>query len=210
MRLSELNVEAFTELLASDAPAPGGGSAAALEGSIGAALVAMVCELTANKSQYAEHRDHVLETQKKAEHIRTRLADVMERDTRAFMRVSAAFAMPKNTEEEKAARSAAIQQGLAGCIETPLEMMELASQALELAASLSGRSNKNAASDLGVAVLSLHACIRGAWLNMLININSLKDRDLAESYRRRGEAIQERILPLADRIYNDILHSLQN
>lgn len=205
MKLAELKVDAFTELLASDAPAPGGGSAAALEGSIGAALTAMVCELTAGKKQYAEHRDAILEVQKKAEELRGRFIDVMDRDTQAFLLVSDAFAMPKVTDEEKAARSAAIQRGLVGCTETPFEMMKLAVETLELAASLPGRFNESAASDLGVAALSLRSGIQGAWLNVLINIGSLKDRDLAESYRRRGEALLEKALPLADRVYNTVL-----
>ena len=189
MKLAELRVDAFTELLASDAPAPGGGSAAALEGGIGAALTAMVCELTAGKKQYAEHRGFILETQRKAEHLRARFVDVMDRDTQAFLAVSNAFAMPKTTE-------------------TPFEMMELASQALELTVSLLGRFNESAASDLGVAALSLRSGIQGAWLNVLINIGSLKDRDLAESYRRQGETILEKALPLADRIYSTVLSSL--
>lgn len=208
MKLAELKVDAFTKLLASDAPAPGGGSAAALEGGIGAALTAMVCELTAGKKQYAEHRDFVLEAQRQAEHLRARFVDVMDRDTQAFLAVSNAFAMPKTTEEEKATRSAAIQRGLVGCIETPFEMMELASQTLELTASLLGRFNESAASDLGVAALSLRSGIQGAWLNVLINIGSLKDRDLAESYRRQGETILEKALPLADQIYSTVLASI--
>lgn len=208
MKLAELRVDAFTELLASDAPAPGGGSAAALEGGIGAALTAMVCELTAGKKQYAEHRGFILETQRKAEHLRARFVDVMDRDTQAFLAVSNAFAMPKTTEEEKATRSAAIQRGLVGCIETPFEMMELASQTLELTVSLLSRFNESAASDLGVAALSLRSGIQGAWLNVLINIGSLKDRDLAESYRRQGETILEKALPLADQIYSSVLSSL--
>lgn len=208
MKLAELKVDAFTELLASDAPAPGGGSAAALEGSIGAALTAMVCELTAGKKQYAEHRDSILEVQKKAEELLGHFIDVMDRDTQAFLLVSDAFAMPKGTDEEKAARSAAIQRGLTKCTETPFEMMELAVETLELAASLPGRFNESAASDLGVAALSLRSGIQGAWLNVLINIGSLKDRDLAESYRQRGEALLEKALPLADRVYQQVIQIL--
>ena len=86
--------------------------------------------------------------------------------------------------------------------------MELCAQALELTASLMGRSNKNAASDLGVAALSLSAAMRGAWLNVCINLGSLKDRALADSYRARGQALMEKSLPLADEIYQAVLASL--
>lgn len=205
MKLAELKVNAFTELLASDAPAPGGGSAAALEGGIGAALTAMVCELTAGKKQYAEHRDFILEVQKKAEALRVRFVDVMDRDTEAFLVVSDAFAMPKGTDEEKAARSAAIQAGLVKCTETPFEMMEMATETLELTASILGRFNEAAASDLGVAALSLRSGIQGAWLNVLINIGSLKDKELAADFRAKGEALLARALPLADQVYNTVL-----
>ena len=205
MKLAELKVNGFTELLSSDAPAPGGGSAAALEGGIGAALTAMVCELTAGKKQYAEHRDFILDVQKKAEDLRARFVDVMDRDTEAFLVVSDAFAMPKATDEEKAARSAAIQAGLVKCTETPFEMMQMATETLELTASILGKFNEAAASDLGVAALSLRSGIQGAWLNVLINIGSLKDKELAADFRAKGEALLAKALPLADQVYNTVL-----
>lgn len=208
MKLAELQVNGFTQLLASDAPAPGGGSAAALEGALGAALTAMVCDLTAGKKQYVQHRDFAREVQKKAEALRLRLVDVMDRDTEAFLLVSDAFAMPKATDEEKAARSAAIQRGLVKCTETPMEVMELAAGTLELTASLLGRFNESAASDLGVAALSLRAGIQGAWLNVLINVGSLKDRELAEGFRKKGESLLARALPLADQVYETIAASI--
>ena len=169
MKLAELKTAEFVDLLASDAPAPGGGSAAALEGALGAALTAMVCGLTV---------------------------------------VSAAFGMPKATDEEKAARSAAIQKGLEGCTKTPFEMMELAVETLELTASILGKSNDSAASDLGVSALSLRAAIQGAWLNVLINIGSLKNKELAEDYRAKGEALLAKALPLADQIYDAVVKSM--
>ena len=136
MKLSEQTVAGFTGLLASDAPAPGGGSVAALEGAFGAALTAMVCALTAGREKYAAHQALIADVQKRAEALRPRLLEVMDRDTEAFLTVSAAFALPKGTEEEKAARSQAIQRGLELCTEVPLEGMELAGEALELAEQL--------------------------------------------------------------------------
>jgi formiminotetrahydrofolate cyclodeaminase len=203
-----LQVSGFADLLASDAPAPGGGSAAALEGALGAALTAMVCSLTVGKKKYAESQELVTEAQKKALELKTRFVDVMDRDTEAFNVVSAAFGMPKATDEEKAARSAAIQKGLEGCTKTPFEMMELAVEALELTQSILGKSNDSAASDLGVSALSLKAAIQGAWLNVLINIGSLKNTELAEDYRRKGEALLAKALPLADHIYETVVAAL--
>ena len=208
MKLADLKVTEFVDLLASDAPAPGGGSAAALEGAIGAALTAMVCGLTKGKKKFAEFNDLAVEAEVKALALKDRFVDVMDRDTEAFNVVSAAFGMPKETDEEKAARSAAIQKGLEGCTATPFEMMEIAVETLELTDSILGKSNDSAASDLGVSALSLRAAIQGAWLNVLINIGSLKNKELAEDYRVKGEAILAKALPLADKIYNEVVTML--
>ena len=208
MKLAELTTAGFTDLLASDAPAPGGGSAAALEGALGAALTAMVCGLTVGKKKYAEFQELAESAQAKATDLKARFVDVMDRDTEAFNVVSAAFGMPKETDEEKAARSAAIQKGLEGCTKTPFEMMELAVETLELTASILGKSNDSAASDLGVSALSLRAAVQGAWLNVLINIGSLKNKELATDYQAKGEALLAKALPLADQIYDTVVKSM--
>ena len=206
--LAALTTTEFVDLLASDAPAPGGGSAAALEGALGAALSAMVCGLTTvgkSKEKYADYQEFVVESQKKLTELKVAFVDVMDRDTEAFNVVSAAFGMPKATDEEKAARSAAIQKGLEGCTATPFEMMELSCKALEMTHELLGKTNDSAASDLGVAALSLRAGIQGAWLNVLINIGSLKNKDLAADYKKKGEEMLAKALPLADKIYENVL-----
>ena len=208
MKLADLKVTEFVDLLASDAPAPGGGSAAALEGAIGAALTAMVCGLTKGKKKFAGFNDLAVEAEVKALALKDRFVDVMDRDTEAFNVVSAAFGMPKETDEEKAARSAAIQKGLEGCTATPFEMMEIAVETLELTDSILGKSNDSAASDLGVSALSLRAAVQGAWLNVLINIGSLKNKELAEDYRVKGEALLAKALPLADKIYAEVVTML--
>ena len=211
MKLADMQVTQFCDVLASDAPAPGGGSTAALEGALGAALTAMVCGLTTigkSKEKYAEYQEFVLASQKKALDLKARFVDVMDRDTEAFNVVRAAFGMPKATDEEKAARSAAIQKGLEGCTRTPFEMMELAAETLELTAELLGKTNDSAASDLGVSALSMRAAIQGAWLNVLINIGSLKNKELAEDYRKKGEELLAKALPLADQIYQNVLSQM--
>lgn len=199
MMLAELRTDAFVDLVASDAPAPGGGSVAALEGSIGAALTAMVANLTQGRKKYAEYAEFAAEAERKGNSLKARLLEVMDRDTEAFNAVSDAFSMPKDSDEQKAARSAAIQEGLKGCTRTPMEMMELCAEGIELAASLREHGfNVTSASDLGVAFLSLKSGLQGAWLNVLINIGSIKDQAFAEEYRRRGKLLLARALPLAD------------
>ena len=210
MKLADMTVTAFTDTVASDAPAPGGGSVAALTGSIGAALTAMVGILTQGRKKYADYAEFAAEVETKGNGLKTRLMDVMDRDTEAFNVVSAAFAMPKATDEEKAERSAAIQEALKVCTRTPMEMMELMDEAIVLAASLLDNGfNDTAASDLGVAFLSLKAGIQGAWLNVLINIGSLKDRAFAEEYRAKGEAILAHALPLADACYGRLVQLIE-
>lgn len=208
MKLAEMQVTEFVNLMASDAPAPGGGSAAALEGALGAALTAMVCALTVGKKKYADVQELAVESQKKAEDLKARFVDVMDRDTEAFNAVSAVFAMPKDTDEQKAARKAAMQEALKGCTKTPFEMMQLACETLELTRSLVGRLNASAASDLGCSALSLRAAIQGAWLNMLINISGIADEAFAAEYRKNGEALLAKALPLADEIYEEILKTM--
>lgn len=205
MLLAQRQVDDFTKVLASDAPAPGGGSAAALAGAVGAALTAMVCTLTAGRKKYAEHEEFVLGVQAEAEALRKQFIDVMDRDTEAFLVISRAYGMPKATDEEKVERSRAIQAGLVGCIKTPMEMMELSLQTVQLTDSLLGRFNTSSASDLGVGALSLRAAVQGAWLNVLINIGSLKDRELAESYRAKGEKLVQQVLSLSDHVYETVL-----
>lgn len=210
MKLSEMTVSAFAELLASDAPAPGGGSSAALSGALGAALTAMVGCLTRSKKKYADFAPFAAEAEEKEQALRARLLDVMDRDTEAFLRVSAAFGLPKETPEEKAARSAAIQSALKGCTETPMEMMRLCDEALTLTEALLTRGfNDSAASDLGAAALSLKAGIQGAWLNVLINIGSIKDADFAAACRAEGEALLAHALPLADNVYARVLQMIE-
>ena len=210
MKLAEMTVTRFVDTVASDAPAPGGGSVAALEGSIGAALTAMVANLTQGRKKYAAYAEYAAQVEKEASELEARLVDVMDRDTEAFNLVSDAFGMPKDTDEEKAARSAAIQEGLKACTRTPMEMMALCADAAALAASLLDHGfNDTSASDLGVAFLSLKSGLQGAWLNVLINIGSLKDRAFAEDCRKRGEALLARTLPLADDCFARIVSIIE-
>lgn len=209
MKLVEMKVNEFVDLMASDEPAPGGGSAAALEGALGAALTAMVCALTVGKKKYADVQELAIESQKKGNELKAQFVDVMDRDTEAFNAVSAVFAMPKDTDEEKAARKAAMQEALKGCTKTPFEMMELAYQALELTRSVVGKLNASAASDLGCAALHLGSAVQGAWLNVLINLGSIRDAAFAAQYRTRGQILLDEALPLAQSIYDRVLKAVQ-
>ena len=190
MKLAEMEVKDFAAVLASDAPAPGGGSVAGLEGALGAALTSMVSALTVGKKKYADVQEQAEKTGEKARALKDRFVEIMDRDTETFNILSAAFAMPKATDEEKAARSAKIQEGLKLCTKVPYETMELCAEG-------------------GVAALSLKAGMLSAWLNVLINIGSIKDKTFAEEYRAKGEKLLQHALKTADESYQAVLASLE-
>ncbi|MDR1558608.1 MAG: cyclodeaminase/cyclohydrolase family protein [Clostridiales bacterium] len=208
-RLENLTVREFADLLGSGAPAPGGGSAAALSGALGAALLRMVAALTVGKEDYLEHNAFAEELVTGAEQLRRGFLDVMERDTEAFNNVSAVFSMPKNTKEEKTERRNALQRALTACMQTPYEMMAFALAGLELADKGMGKTNRNAASDMGVAALSLKAAVQGAWLNILINASDIKDKEFVDQYIAVGRNILEKAVTLADSIYERTLKELE-
>ncbi len=208
--LSDLTVRSFADLVASDAPAPGGGSVAALYGAIGSALTAMVAGLTQGRKKYAAFAENAFAVQAKCMDLKERFLDVMHRDTLAFNVVSKAYGMPRDTDEEKAVRRSAIQEGLKGCTKTPLEMMELCEEAIAFTRSLlSVGFNETSASDLGVSVLSFQSAVQGAWLNVLINLGSLKDEAFVAEYKAKGQGILERVLKEAADLYGEITTKIE-
>lgn len=209
MKLADMTVTEFVDTMASDAPAPGGGSAAAIEGALGTGLIAMVCALTIGKKKYAEVQELAASVQAQALLMKDRFTAIIDLDTEAFNGVSAVFAMPRDTDEQKAARKAAMQEALKKCTDTPMEMMRLSLEGMKLIESICGKLNASAASDLGCAVLSLRSAVQGAWLNVLINVGGLDDAAFADNLRGKGQAIIDEILPLADRLYAAIQGSLQ-
>ena len=197
--LKEMTVEGFLDTLASDAPAPGGGSAAALSGALGAALVSMVCELTRGKEKYAQHEALATETGCKAKTLMSSLMECVQKDTSAFDGVIAALKMPKGTDGEKAARSDAIQAAYKVAIASPEEIAEQCLEVMRLAKGMLHKCNANAASDLSVAALSAQAGLLGALENVAINLPSIKDAVYVGE--RRGwivEAEREGVSLLSD------------
>ena len=202
--LENLTVKEFTELLGSDAPAPGGGSAAALSGAQGAALTAMVCALTLGRKKYAEFEALAQAGFEAASQHRAEFLSLMQADTDAYNGFRAAMALPKETESEKEYRHARINAAAIESTLAPLSVMQEAVETLELTQSLLGKTNKNAVSDLGVAALSLKTALHGAWLNVKINLPGLPQtpeetgpqqlRAEAEALLTRGEALADEIL----------------
>ena len=180
MKLTDMTVNGFTALLGSEAPAPGGGSAAALAGALGAALTAMVASLTYTKAKYAEYHELAHEVFDKASDLQNKLLKAIDEDTEAFNRIMAAFGLPKKTDEDKAARSAAIQEATLYATQVPLHTMQASFRAFEICRAMAEEGNPNSVSDAGVGALAARAAVLGAGLNVKINAGSLKDREVAE------------------------------
>ena len=208
MKLTEMTVTSYIDLLNSDAPAPGGGSASALCGAQGAALVSMVAGLTIGKKKYPLDQDLCIDVAGKASKLKDALLAQVDKDTEAFNLVSAAFKLPKETEEEKAVRSKAIADATLVATQVPFETMKLCLETLRYTKSLIGHSNTNAASDLGVSALNLIACMKGAWLNVLINLGGLEDEATANDFRSKGEEMVKTAQKEAEEIYKATLEIL--
>ena len=208
MKLVEVKVEDFMQLLSSDAPAPGGGSAAALLGAVGASLAAMVAALTQGKEKYKEFESLTQETHAAGERMKRRFLELIDQDTEAFNFVSAAYKLPKSTEEEKDIRKKAIEEALKKATQTPFAMMETSAECLKVVAKSVGKTNASAASDLGVAAYSLRGAVHGAWLNVLINVGGIKDADFVARYKEGGQKLLAESDALADSISRQILASM--
>ena len=208
MKLIDLKLNEYLDILLSDAPAPGGGSVSALAGAQGAALLAMVCDLTTSKEKYASVHEHCSQIRERSGELYEAFAKAIDEDTEAFNLVAAAFKMPKETDEEKAARKQAIADGTLEATKVPFKVMEMASEGLVLAEKLHGHYNSNCDSDFGVGVLNFMTCMRGAWLNVKINLPGVKDEALAAEYKEKGEKMLAEGEVIARRIYGEIEEAL--
>ncbi len=175
----------FLEHVASVEPAPGGGSVAALSGALAASLVAMVCRLTIGKKGYESVSAEMQAILPRAEKLQHELSDMMQADTDAYARVMQAYQLPKTTDAEKVARTQAIQVALKHASDVPLDVAEHCAQVLELTRTVAAKGNKNAASDGGVGALMAEAGLRGAALNVSINLGAINDENFVRGHRER-------------------------
>jgi len=170
----------FLDELASEQPTPGGGGAAAIMGAVGAALVSMVANLTIGKKNYEAFDAELKATNAAAEKVRAELTAAIDEDVVAFNGVMGAYGLPRGTDEEKAARAAAIQAALKQATDAPLRAVKACHEVIKLSAVVAEKGNVNVISDAGVAVLAANAGLRSAALNVYINTKSIKDREFAE------------------------------
>ena len=189
-QLSDLPVHAFLERLGSSDPVPGGGSAAALAAAMGAALVAMVAELTIGRPAYAEHEGTLRHLRFDALDRRAELMSLAQEDATAYDVVVRARHMPKDTDTEREGRTRALQEAMKEAARIPLRAAVVASEVLDLAERIAPIGNRNAASDAGVAAQLAAAGLRGALLNVRINLPYLADD---EPLRQSAPAEVERL-----------------
>ncbi len=180
----------FMDKLASKSPEPGGGSVAALIGSLGAALVSMVSNLTLGKEKYKDVQPQIDALLKESEKLRGEMQDLIQKDTEAYGSLSEVYKMPKNTDTEKAARTVKMQEALKKACQVPFEIGLKSLDVAKLAERAADIGNVAAVSDAGVAVLLAQACAQSAALNVKINVNSIKD----ESYNKATWSRMEGVL----------------
>lgn len=190
LRLVDMTCSGFADETASESPAPGGGSISAYLGALGAALAAMVANLSSHKAGWDERWEEFSEWAVKGQRLKDELLALVDEDTVAFNKVMDAFGLPKSTDEEKAARTAAIQAATRYATEVPFRTMERAFDVFEVARAMVETGNANSVTDAGVGALCARSAVLGAFLNVKINASGLKDRAYADEILARGAEIE--------------------
>jgi len=206
--IKEKSIQVFLDELASKASTPGGGSAAAIMGAMGAALVSMVANLTIGKKNYASVEGDMKAVLDNSESLRTRLTDMIKADVDVFDKVMGAYALPKDTDEQKTKRSEMIQAALKEATDVPLACARLCADVIELSRPVAEKGNTNVISDAGVAVLAAYAALRSAALNVYINIGAIKDTAFADDRRRQLEELLSGKDTLTEEVYQRVKSKL--
>jgi len=189
MTITQTSVDEFLDRLASSAATPGGGSAAAIMGAMGAALVSMVCNVSIGKKACAASEPELLAIRAESERLRARLTAMVADDIAAFDALMTAYKLPKASADEQGRRAAAIQTSLTRATEVPLDCARACAEVIVLARRAAEHGYKGVISDAGVGVLSAHAALRSAALNVYINAPALHDRVVAERYHTEIDAL---------------------
>jgi formiminotetrahydrofolate cyclodeaminase len=202
--LTEKPVKTFLDELASSAPAPGGGSAAALAAAIGAALLSMVANLTVGKRDYAHVQEDIQRLLGQSEALRHKCQELLEADVAAYTEVSKVYKMPRDSDEQKQARSAAMQKALKNATAVPMQLAEACVEILDLCPESAEKGNVRAVSDVGVGALMAEAALRAAALNVLINLGSIKDEAFVTKERAHLDSLLAGRALLKERILKDV------
>jgi glutamate formiminotransferase / formiminotetrahydrofolate cyclodeaminase len=185
----KMDLRQFCNETLSDSPAPGGGSVAALMGALGASLGGMVANLSAGKRGWDDKLSYFSDWAVKSQKLKDELLALVDEDTAAFNKVVDAFGLPKDSADEKKARSAAIEEATKRAAEIPLKVMEAASQSYEILSEMAEKGNPASISDVGVGILAVRACIGGAAMNVRINLGQLKDEKFRSALLKKVQQI---------------------
>ena len=205
-KLVDMSCAAFAEETASESPAPGGGSISAYMGTLAAALGTMVANLSSHKAGWDSKWEYFSDWAEKGMEVMDELLALVDEDTAAFNRIMDVFAMPKGTDEEKAARATAMETATLYATEVPLRTMKAAYRTFEVVRAMAQEGNPNSVSDAGVGALAARAAVMGACLNVKINAAGLKDREAATSLVKEAEEIQT----LAQKAEKEILEIVES
>lgn len=200
----------FIKELSSKSPVPGGGGASAYAGALGMALGSMVGNLTLGKKKYADVEEDIKALLVKSEDIIENLKKLVAKDAEVFYPLSQAYGLPKNTEEEKEAKDAALQKALVAATMVPLEIARYCLNAIELHEEYARIGTRIAISDVGVGVIFCKAALQGAKLNVLINTKIMKDMELKSNIEKELNEIVEKGTVKADKVYNEVEQLLKS
>jgi methenyltetrahydrofolate cyclohydrolase len=192
--LVDLTVKKFLDKVSGNDPVPGGGSVAALSGSIAASLAAMVCGLTIGKKGYEGVEAEMQKLQQQALGMKDRFVADVDRDSEAYNKVFACFRMPKSTDEEKAARSEAIQEATKFAALVPMQVARNACDLMDVIGEVALEGNRNAVTDACVAMMSARSAVLGALLNVRINLGSLKDKTFVVQMQTLADELEEQTM----------------
>lgn len=202
--LADLTVRGFADETSSESPAPGGGSVAALAGSLGVALGTMVANLSSHKRGWDEKWKFYSDWAAKGQQVKNRLVQLIDEDTRAFNLIMDAFQLPNQSEEDKARRSEAIQEATKKAALVPWEVMQVSFSALEVLKAMAENGMKSSVSDIGVGAWCVRTAVEGAFLNVKINVSGLKDRAFADDLLQKGNALQQNTIRLVEEILKTV------
>ena len=190
----------FVEVLASDAPAPGGGGAAALVGAIGTALGNMVGSLTVGKKKYADVQDEIIDLKAKCDALQKELLDQVEADEVNFLPLAKAYGIPKDDPN----RDQIMEEAIVIACSVPMKIMELCCQAIEYIAVFAAKGSRLAVSDAGCGAVCCKAALQAASLNVFINTKTLKNREVAEQMNAKANAMMDKYCAMADEIFGEV------
>ncbi|WP_019132077.1 cyclodeaminase/cyclohydrolase family protein [Peptoniphilus obesi] len=208
MMLKDLSVKDFVAETASDSPAPGGGSVSALAAAQAAALLGMVANLTVKSKNYTDVHEEMKPLVDELAKYHEEFTDFIDKDANSFNGVIDAFKLPKSTDEEKAARSAKIQEEYKNAANVPFTVGMKTVELIDYAEKLVEKGNKNAITDVGVGVLNIKLAVTGAFYNVKINLGSIKDeayvKDLKDKMAKTLKEVDERIAPIVKQVEAEI------